>query len=81
MEFSARRGVIKGKPQADTATLRGVLKNIPAKPYFEDVVALTVAVNDEKREKLAELCKLLGYSESAPWETWCIEKALTSSCA
>lgn len=40
-----------------------VLKDIPAKPYFENVVALTLAVNDEKRKKLIELCKLLGYSE------------------
>ena len=40
-----------------------VLKDIPAKPYFEDVVALTVAGNDESRKKLAEFCKLLGYSE------------------
>ena len=40
-----------------------VLKDVPAKPYFEDVVALTVAVNDESRKKLAELGKLLGYSE------------------
>ena len=40
-----------------------VLKDIPAKPYFEDVVALTVAVNDENRKKFVELCRLLGYSE------------------
>ena len=40
-----------------------VLKDIPAKPYFEDVIALTVAVNDEHRKKLAELCMQLGYSE------------------
>lgn len=40
-----------------------VLKDIPAKPYFEDVVALTVAVNDENRERFVELCRLLGYSE------------------
>jgi hypothetical protein len=40
-----------------------VLKDIPAKPYFEDVVALTVAVKDENRKKFVELCKLLGYSE------------------
>ena len=36
-----------------------VLKDIPAKPYFEDVVALTVAINDADRKKLAELWKLL----------------------
>ena len=36
-----------------------VLKDIPAKPYFEDVVALTVAINDADRKKLAELFKLL----------------------
>lgn len=40
-----------------------VLKDVPAKPYLEDVVALTVAVNDGDRKKLAELGKLLGYSE------------------
>ena len=40
-----------------------VLNDVPAKPYLEDVVALTVAVNDEHRKKLAELCKQLGYSE------------------
>ena len=40
-----------------------VLKDIPAKPYLEDVIALTVAVNDENRKKFVELCKLLGYSE------------------
>ena len=40
-----------------------VLKDVPAKPYFENVVALTVAVNDAHRTRLAELCKLLGYSE------------------
>jgi hypothetical protein len=40
-----------------------VLKDVPAKPYFEDVVALTVAVNDADRKKLAELCRLLGFSE------------------
>ncbi|HLM24608.1 MAG TPA: DUF5829 family protein, partial [Pyrinomonadaceae bacterium] len=40
-----------------------VLKDVPAEPYFEDVVALTVAVNEVSRKKLAELFKLLGYSE------------------
>ena len=40
-----------------------VLKDIPAKPYLEDVVALTLATDDVNRKKLAELCKLLGYSE------------------
>jgi hypothetical protein len=40
-----------------------VLKDIPDKPYFEDVVALTVAIDDAGRKKLSELCKLLGYSE------------------
>ena len=40
-----------------------VLKDVPAKPYFEDVVVLTVAVTDENRKKLAELGQLLGYSE------------------
>ncbi|HEX7335186.1 MAG TPA: DUF5829 family protein [Pyrinomonadaceae bacterium] len=40
-----------------------VLKDIPPKPYFDDVIALTVAVNDAHGKKLAELCKLLGYTE------------------
>ena len=40
-----------------------VLKDIPAEPRFEDVVALTVAVNEAHRKKLTELFKLLGYSE------------------
>lgn len=40
-----------------------VLKDVPARPYFEDVIALTVAVNEESRKKLAKLGKLLGYSE------------------
>lgn len=40
-----------------------VLKDVPAKPYFDNVVALTVAIDDERRKKLAELCKLIGYSE------------------
>ena len=40
-----------------------VLKDIPAKPYFDDVVAMTLAIDDGKRKKLAEFCKLLGYSE------------------
>ena len=40
-----------------------VLKDIPPKPYFEDVIALTVAIDDAHRKKLSELCKLLGYSE------------------
>jgi Family of unknown function (DUF5829) len=40
-----------------------VLKDIPPKSYFEDVVALIVAINDADRKKLTQLCKLLGYSE------------------
>jgi hypothetical protein len=40
-----------------------VLKDIPARPYFVDVVALTVAVDEPAQKSLVELCKLLGYSE------------------
>lgn len=40
-----------------------VLKDIPDTPYLEDVVALTIAVNEAGRGRLADLCKLLGYSE------------------
>jgi len=40
-----------------------VLDDVPAKPYFEDVVALTVALNDEPRQKLSEFCKRLGFNE------------------
>lgn len=46
-----------------------VLKDIPAKAYFEDVVGLTVAMNDADRKKLAQLCKLLGYSERTDGDT------------
>jgi len=45
-----------------------VLKDIPVKPYFEDVVALTVAINDSDRKKLVELFKLQGYSERTDGE-------------
>ena len=40
-----------------------VLKDVPAEPYFQDVVVLTVAVDEAHRKKLAGLFKLLGYSE------------------
>ena len=40
-----------------------VLKDIPAQPHFEDVVAMRVAVNETDRKKLTELFKQLGYSE------------------
>ncbi len=40
-----------------------VLKDVPAKPYFEDVVALTVALDEERRKRLSEFCKQLGYGE------------------
>ena len=40
-----------------------VLKDIPAKPYLEDVVALTVALDEERQKKLSEVCKQLGYSQ------------------
>ncbi len=38
-----------------------VLGDAPASPYFEDVVALTVAVDESARRGLLEFCELLGY--------------------
>lgn len=39
-----------------------VLKDVPAKPYFEDVVALTVAIDDDNRNRFSELCQQFGYA-------------------
>ena len=50
-----------------------VLKDIPARPYFVDVVALTVAVDEPEQKSLAELCALLGYSERAVGGTKVLE--------
>lgn len=50
-----------------------VLKDIPARPYFVDVVALTVAVDEPAQKSLVELCKLLGYSERAARGTQVLE--------
>ncbi|HEV8482602.1 MAG TPA: DUF5829 family protein [Blastocatellia bacterium] len=38
-----------------------VLKDTPPKPYLHDVVALTVAVNEQTKSSLIDLGKLLGY--------------------
>lgn len=38
-----------------------VLKDKPAKPYLEDVVALTIAVNEATQKRLTDLGKVLGY--------------------
>lgn len=38
-----------------------VLKDKPARPYFGDVVALTVAVNESTQKRFAEMGKLFGY--------------------
>lgn len=40
-----------------------VLNDVPAEPYFDDVVALTIAIAEPDRQKFAEFCKQLGYSE------------------
>jgi hypothetical protein len=40
-----------------------VLKDIPARPYFVDVVALTVAIDEPAQKSLVKLCKLLSYGE------------------
>jgi len=50
-----------------------VLKDTPARPYFVDVVALTVAVDEPAQKSLVELCKLLGYSERAVGGTTVLE--------
>lgn len=37
------------------------LKNVPARPYLQDVVGLTIAVDKLTRAKMAKMCELLGY--------------------
>lgn len=43
------------------ARYTAVLPNTPRTPYFKDVVALTIAVDEVTTKKLIELCQLLGY--------------------
>lgn len=50
-----------------------VLKDKPAKPYLEDVVALTIAVDEATQKKLAELGKLLGYGLRVEGTTMILE--------
>lgn len=45
-----------------------VLKDVPAEPYFEDVIAFTVAIDEAGFQKLSEFCKQIGYSERAAGE-------------
>lgn len=40
-----------------------VLKDNPAKPYFKDVVALTIALDKKTEKELIDLCKLWGYRD------------------
>jgi hypothetical protein len=40
-----------------------VLKEKPAEPYFEDVIELTIAIDESTQKKLVKLCNLLGYGE------------------
>jgi len=50
-----------------------VLKDKPAKPHFEDVVALTLAVTEPTQKRLAELGKLLDYGWRAEGTTMILE--------
>jgi len=50
-----------------------VLKDEPAKSYFEDVVALTLAVTEPTQKRLAELGKRLGYGGRAEGTTMILE--------
>ncbi len=40
-----------------------VLKDVPLRPFFKDVVALTIAVDEPTRKKLTGLATLLGFRE------------------
>ena len=42
-----------------------VLEDAPRETYFEDVIALTLAIDEAQRTKFVEFCKQLGYSEDA----------------
>ncbi len=39
-----------------------VLNDVPVEPYFDDVVALTIAIDEPSLLKFSEFCKQLGYS-------------------
>ena len=40
-------------------------EDAPHKTYFDDVISLTLAIDDAQRKKFIEFCKQLGYSEHA----------------
>lgn len=40
-----------------------VLKDLPSKPYFKDVVGITIAVDESTQKRFVHLCKLLGYRQ------------------
>lgn len=50
-----------------------VLKGTPAKPYLKDVVALTIAVNEQTGKELTAVSKLLGYRERVKGNTTILE--------
>ncbi len=50
-----------------------VLKDTPPKPYLQDVVALTVAVNETTQSRLIDLGKLLGYRQRVAGTTTVLE--------
>lgn len=70
------QGNIKNEGVSRKQVLRrytAVLKDKPAKPYFEDVFALTVAVTEPTQKRFAELGKLLGYGWRAEGTTMILE--------
>ncbi|HEU4714545.1 MAG TPA: DUF5829 family protein [Pyrinomonadaceae bacterium] len=42
-----------------------VLEDAPRETYFEDVIALTLAIDEARRKTFVEFCKQLGYREHA----------------
>lgn len=66
-EWHPRRGGRNGGVSRKQVLQRyaAVLQDIPARPLFEDVIALTIAATGPERERLAGLCGRLGYSRRA----------------
>jgi hypothetical protein len=50
-----------------------VLKKSPDRPYLQDVVGLTIALDKSTATKLIELCRLLGYRSSVEGQTTLLE--------
>lgn len=50
-----------------------VLKEKAARPYLQDVVALTIALNEATKKRFAELAKVLGYGAQVEGTTMILE--------